>query len=266
VRVQRPAGWVGNPLLHRASVAVLAISESQEGGDQDNDDDDERVSDDHCDDDDDGDEVANGSPSSSQSSEEKQSVHPPLTNLAFDDVAESPAPPLNYQKYLTMQKKRVPITIRYSAESGLKPYCLTVAKRVKDAYPDVFIERVEIDDGPMENAGDPSHPGGTFEVIVDGKLVVRTQKVTGAQRSCVIFVSMSEMDVAITRARKRRRPSTVYGEHGIDASYDALDSKDRMVKARLDGLKQKATELQRSAQRLNDYASASASASATADE
>jgi len=130
----------------------------------------------------------------------------------------------------------------------------------------VFIERVEIDDGPMENAGDPSHPGGTFEVIVDGKLVVRTQKVTGAQRSCVIFVSMSEMDVAITRARKRRRPSTVYGEHGIDASYDALDSKDRMVKARLDGLKQKATELQRSAQRLNDYASASASASATADE
>mmetsp|Transcript_8939 Transcript_8939/g.26631 ORF Transcript_8939/g.26631 Transcript_8939/m.26631 type:complete len:117 (+) Transcript_8939:1011-1361(+) len=116
----------------------------------------------------------------------------------------------------------------------------------------------------MENAGDPSHPGGTFEVMVDGKLVVRTQKVTGAQRSCVIFVSMSEMDVAITRARKRRRPSTVYGEHGIDASYDALDSKDRMVKARLDGLKQKATELQRSAQRLNDYASESASA--TADE
>mmetsp|Transcript_8939 Transcript_8939/g.26628 ORF Transcript_8939/g.26628 Transcript_8939/m.26628 type:complete len:240 (+) Transcript_8939:89-808(+) len=99
LRVQRPAGCVGNPLLHRASVAVLAISESQEGGDQDNDD--ERVSDDHCDDD--GDEAANGSPSSSQSSEEKQSVHPPLTNLAFDDVAESPAPPLNYQKYLTMQ-------------------------------------------------------------------------------------------------------------------------------------------------------------------
>jgi hypothetical protein len=26
-----------------------------------------------------------------------------MRNLAFDDVAESPAPPLNYEKYLTMQ-------------------------------------------------------------------------------------------------------------------------------------------------------------------
>mmetsp|Transcript_22014 Transcript_22014/g.49328 ORF Transcript_22014/g.49328 Transcript_22014/m.49328 type:complete len:356 (+) Transcript_22014:201-1268(+) len=34
-------------------------------------------------------------------------------------------------------KKRVPVTIRYSEDSGLKPYYLTVAKRVKDQYPDV---------------------------------------------------------------------------------------------------------------------------------
>ena len=116
---------------------------------------------------------------------------------------------------------------------------MTVAKRVKDLYPDVLIERIKIDDGGTEDGGgDPKYrETGTFEVAVDGKLVVRTQR--SSHKS--IYVSMSEMDAAILRARKRRRPSTVYGENGIAAT----PVKDQLVKARLEALKQKARELQR---------------------
>jgi len=178
------------------------------------------------------------------------------SNLAFNDVAESPAPPLNYNKYLTMQKKRVPVTIRYSAGSGLKPYYLTVAKRVKDLYPDVLIEREKLDKGGIEDGGGSGGDDarGTFEVAVDGKLVVRNRKAT-PERS--VFVSMGEVDTAILRARKRRRPSTVYGENGVlattvgdnnDGSGNGSDGngndiKDRLVKAHLEPLKQKALEL-----------------------
>ena len=118
--------------------------------------------------------------------------------------------------------------IRYSAESGLKPYYLTVAKRVKDLYPDVLLERVVVTDSNSDGAdgndskakgGDSKKknyntaigPSASFEVVVDGKVVVRTQRTqTGS-----VFVSMTEMDIAILRARKRRRPATVYGENDV---------------------------------------------------
>lgn len=146
------------------------------------------------------------------------------------------------------------MTIRYSAGSGLKPYYLTVAKRVKDLYPDVLIEREKIDKGGIEDGGggDDSNKNGnirgTFEVAVDGKLVVRNRKAT-PERS--IFVSMGEVDAAILRARKRRRPSTVYGENGVMATVgdnngndgNSNGIKDRLVKAHLEPLKQKAMEL-----------------------
>ena len=87
------------------------------------------------------------------------------------------------------QKKRVPVTIRYSEDSGLKPYYLTVAKRVKEQYPDVLIERIELsDNGAGDGSSDPStgYSPGTFEVVVDGKIVVRSKRTpTGS-----IFVSM----------------------------------------------------------------------------
>eukprot|EP00536_Pseudo-nitzschia_multiseries_P014291 jgi/Psemu1/291350/fgenesh1_pg.683_\ len=259
----------------RSTVAAMATSKSKESGndtddddsnDNDNDNDNERVSHDGS---------ADEELSPATATAEPRSVLPPITNLAFDDVAESPAPPLNYQKYLTMQKKRVPVTIRYSAESGLKPYCLTVAKRVKDEYPDVVIEGVEVDDGRPEDSGSGDSPK-TFEVIVDGKLVVRTQKMTASQRSsgfssgeCVVFVSMNEMDAAITRARKRRRPSTVYGEHGMTTTYDNNkndNSKDRLVKARLEALKLKSTELQRTSSRRPDIYAAATAATTTGED
>jgi len=148
------------------------------------------------------------------------------------------------------------VTIRYSAGSGLKPYYLTVAKRVKDLYPDVLIEREKLDKGGIEDGGGSGGDDarGTFEVAVDGKLVVRNRKAT-PERS--VFVSMGEVDTAILRARKRRRPSTVYGENGVlattvgdnnDGSGNGSDGngndiKDRLVKAHLEPLKQKALEL-----------------------
>jgi hypothetical protein len=170
---------------------------------------------------------------------------PPVKNQAFKNAAESPAPPLNFEKYLTMQKKRVSVTIRYSAESGLKPYYLTVAKRVKDQYPDVLIERVEIAGEEIEKKADgEAEAMGTFEVVVDGKLVVRTNNQRVGNNGS-IFVSMAEMDLAITRARKRRRPTTVYGEDGkFIRKIDAGDIQDETVKSRLEVLKQKAMELQ----------------------
>lgn len=133
------------------------------------------------------------------------------------------------------------MTIRYSAESGLKPYYLTVAKRVKDLYPDVIIEREEIT-GEETDYTDSEDGSGTFEVEVDGKMVVATNQRAGTHAGS-IFVSMAEMDLAITRARKRRRPTTVYGEDGkLSVSGDIQDD---TVSSRLEVLKQKAMELQR---------------------
>ena len=143
------------------------------------------------------------------------------------------------------QKKRVPVTIRYSEDSGLKPYYLTVAKRVKDQYPDVLIERIELsDNGAGDGSSDPStgYSPGTFEVAVDGKIVVRSKRTqTGS-----IFVSMNEMDAAIARARKRRRPSTVYGELGAAVIVGGRggDDQDGFNRSKLEHLKQKAMELE----------------------
>lgn len=133
------------------------------------------------------------------------------------------APPLSYNKFLIMQDKRVVVTIRYSSGAGLKPYFLTVAKKLKASHTDVIIERrilpsVDKDEG--EEA--------TFEVLVDGKIVVgkgrpRKQKVARVDMSWArsVFVSMQELDLNISRARRRRRPSTmVYGEDNPQAPLE----------------------------------------------
>lgn len=145
-------------------------------------------------------------------------------------------------------KKRVPVTIRYSPRSGLKPYYLTVAKRVKDQYPDVLIERIEIkgeDSGGGEGTDGETGSAGTFEVTVDGKIVVRANQRAGNDNGGSIFVSMTEMDLAIARARRRRRPSTVYGEGDKEMAGKLEGNEDRYDKSRLEVLKQKAEELRR---------------------
>jgi len=132
------------------------------------------------------------------------------------------APHLSYNKFLTMQDKRVVVTIRYSGGAGLKPYFLTVAKKLKASLPDVIIERRILP--PVEDGDEAS-----FEVLVDGKIIVgkgkpRKQKVARVDmaQSRSVFVSMQELDVAISRARRRRRPATQYGEEQTAVNLEAL--------------------------------------------
>jgi len=213
-----------------------------------------------------------------------------LLNMNFSDgdgdnlvVVESSAPPLNLEKYLTMQKKRVPVTIRYSTESGMKPYYLTVAKRLKDLYPDVIIEPIEVKsfDGfktTKNNNGNGSSTrsvggGGVngngqekvdenmastiFEVIIDEKTIIRkTIRANTHDNSGSIFVKMSEIEMAVTRARKRRRPgpATVYSENneatsttssgGTTSTINLQDQDQLLVKSRFENLKNKSSELQ----------------------
>ena len=139
--------------------------------------------------------------------------------VAADEQAVSAAnvivesPPLSFQKFLTMQGKRVIVTIRYSGEAGLKPYFLTAAKKIKASHPDVILERRQTADLDREDPNDEP----SFEILVDGKVIVgnnksRSRKKIGNVHTS-IFVSMQELDLAISRARRRRRPSTtVYGE------------------------------------------------------
>ena len=49
------------------------------------------------------------------------------------------APALSFRKFLTMQEKRVIVTIRCSKDASWKPYFLTVVRKVKASHPDVII-------------------------------------------------------------------------------------------------------------------------------
>ncbi|KAL7559990.1 hypothetical protein ACA910_013170 [Epithemia clementina (nom. ined.)] len=107
-----------------------------------------------------------------------------------------------------MQDKRVVVTIRYSGDSGLKPFFLTVAKKLKASHPDVMIERRILADAEV---GDEEP---TFEVLVDGRIVLgrgKKQKAIDVSKARSVFVSMQELDLAISRARRKRRPATAYG-------------------------------------------------------
>eukprot|EP00553_Chaetoceros_curvisetus_P009922 CAMPEP_0204617372 /NCGR_PEP_ID=MMETSP0717-20131115/4375_1 /ASSEMBLY_ACC=CAM_ASM_000666 /TAXON_ID=230516 /ORGANISM="Chaetoceros curvisetus" /LENGTH=187 /DNA_ID=CAMNT_0051630891 /DNA_START=42 /DNA_END=605 /DNA_ORIENTATION=- len=117
--------------------------------------------------------------------------------------------------------KRVQVKIRYSATPGLRPYFLTVAKKIKMHNPDVIVEKVILpaidDDAELDDT--------IFEVMVDGKIVIgkpRT-KWTNVRRSgkdeidnnkmfgMSFFVCMEDINVAIGKARKKKRPNaTVY--------------------------------------------------------
>lgn len=98
----------------------------------------------------------------------------------------------------------------------MAPYYLTVAKKVKEAFPDVILDRlilpkkIEMSTTTGDNKQDHSP---AFEVWVDGKRVI---PVVGKKTRDSVFVSMQELEGAITRARKRRR--NVYREGGTTKS------------------------------------------------
>jgi hypothetical protein len=161
------------------------------------------------------------------------------------------------------QSKRVPVSIRYSAESGLKPFFLTAAKHIKDAFPDVVLERVILPkvDHVSESTFDPKSggvlAGSTFEVVVDGKVVIRTAPpgrkggVHQGNNEMTVFMNMQELDGAISRARRRRRPSnTVYGSSGSSSSSTDQGGDNNYLleeeydnKSRLEVMRNKAREI-----------------------
>lgn len=153
---------------------------------------------------------------------------------------------LNFFVCSIKKSKRVPVQIRYTNAVGLRPYFLTVAKRLNTDYPDVLVERLLLprSDGVMSGGGGSSSTDadGVFEVLVDGRVVVRLNSgrrgVAGTDSGMTIFVSMEEVDQAIARARRRRRPSTVFDE-GNETNV------------RLEVLKNKATESQNLKQKDN---------------
>jgi len=136
---------------------------------------------------------------------------------ASQDTLLPSSPPLTFEKYLAMTTKRVPVEIRFQSGTigqQLRPFVLTVAKKVKARYPDVVVQRTDLGDAPP---GDPSLPA--FEVLVDGRAVVGKAEMvdlTGGGGFSV-YVSMGEIDQAITKARRKRRPSTTYSQQGEEA-------------------------------------------------
>ena len=162
-----------------------------------------------------------------------------LEEQLIDDGKFIPeAPMMTYQKYLTMQEKRVKVTIRYSTSAGLRPFYLTVADRIKSYHPDVLLERRVLPKVGSDAGGGEA----VFEVLVDGKIVIGKKKTMFLKVSSKssssdkgetddddkrsdknnqsgeinfaggrsIFVSMEKLEQELVKARKKRRPSTMY--------------------------------------------------------
>jgi len=132
-----------------------------------------------------------------------------VTAAAFD---VSSSPPLTFQD---MQEKQVPVTIRYSQVSGLRSFYLSAAKKITQSNPDVIIERMILPAVEGE-----SEESSLFEILVDGRVIIGkgrskwqsvSRNVNGPATSGMsVFISMQEIDAAIAKARKKRRPSTAY--------------------------------------------------------
>jgi hypothetical protein len=127
------------------------------------------------------------------------------------------APQLTFSKFLTMQQKRVVVTFRFTDLPYLKPYYLTFASKLKRSHSDLFIEKRILP--VVDGSANPM-----FEVLVDGKVVIggkgrrsRERHVPGGrvdvQNTQSVYVSMEQLGHAISKARKKRRPSTLYGGH-----------------------------------------------------
>ena len=117
------------------------------------------------------------------------------------------------------KEKRVVVTILFTENAGLRPFFLTVAQRIKAAHPDVFIEKRVLPRATQ----DTQDMNAIFEIQVDGR------KINGPNKKLsnnvgTAFIPMTEIAVAISKARKRRRPATFYGldEYDDDAKDAAV--------------------------------------------
>jgi hypothetical protein len=133
--------------------------------------------------------------------------------------AIAPAPALSFRKFLTMQERRVVITIRYADNAGWKPYYLTATKKIKARHPDVLLERRVLPSSFQQQQG-ADGAGEVFEIAVDGKVIIGNQaKITPTR---IVYCNMVELDLAIARARRRHRPITTYGI--VSSSNDSNNS------------------------------------------
>lgn len=125
----------------------------------------------------------------------------------------------NLSEDILSKEKRVLVTISYTSLHGLRPYYLTILKKIKESNPDVIVERIV-----LPYAQDDVFEDTVFEVMVDGKVVIGKShsKYMTVRRSgnddvannkvfgMSVYVSMEDVNVAIGKARKKRRPSTTY--------------------------------------------------------
>ena len=104
----------------------------------------------------------------------------------------------------------------YSEDSGLRPFYLTTTKFIKKSFPDVLIEQ-----RVLPKAGE--NEKGLFEIQVDGKVVVKNKnRSKEINRNQNVFVSMDAISAMIVKARRRRRPSTVYAMEQVN--MDGMDA------------------------------------------
>ena len=103
----------------------------------------------------------------------------------------------------------------------MRPFFLTVAKKIKQRYPDVIVKRQIFVDAVDE-------AGSTFSTLVDGKPVLgdaggrRGSGRGGSDGTNHIYVSVEAIDQAITRARRKRRPDTTVYNQNEQNDADAI--------------------------------------------
>ena len=211
-----------------------------------------------------------------------------LEELSYEQLTDNDgkfmpeAPMMTYKKYLTMQEKRVKVTIRYSAAAGLRPFYLTVADQIKSYHPDVLLERRIL---PKVGSDANENGGAIFEVLVDGKVIVGKKKTmflkvrTSSSSSSSnkdkgddedsrrenqsgevnfaggrsIFISMEKLEQELVKARKKRRPSTMYKnkEDALRATSGGSDDNNIIVNSGMEG-RQQQLEIDQRGQAMTD--------------
>mmetsp|Transcript_6438 Transcript_6438/g.12718 ORF Transcript_6438/g.12718 Transcript_6438/m.12718 type:complete len:187 (-) Transcript_6438:12-572(-) len=147
------------------------------------------------------------------------SSHPPASPLqatptpdpSIDSGTTFPlAKPLSFKKFLTLQEKRVVTTIRYTGGIGLRRYFLTSASLLKRSNPDVLIEKVVLPNNKGFKSGSGSQDA-VFEILVDGKPILGRSRVREVGEGVwSVYFNREDLEEAIKKARRRRRPETLY--------------------------------------------------------
>ena len=104
---------------------------------------------------------------------------------------------------------------------ALRPYFLTVAKKITTAFPDVIIDRQILPYKYEESTAEDA----VFEVIIDGRMIIGKTRskwqpvrrngndVNNRTFGMSVFVSMDDIETAIVKARRKKRPSsTIYAQ------------------------------------------------------